>query len=82
MNELELPEHELEIFVWRALAKNKRIDCVSVAEEILPHGAHPDYWAAAKKLGNYTLDHMAIRGLVCKDDEGYWLETGRARWTK
>ena len=82
MNESELPEHELEIFVWRALAKNKLIDCASVADEILPHGAHPDYWAAAKKLGNHTLDHMAMRGLVWKDEDGYWFETGGAAWTK
>jgi hypothetical protein len=82
MNELELPEHELEIFAWRALAKNKRIDRASVASEILPHGAHPDYWAAAKKLGDHVLDTMAMRGLVWKDDDGWWYETGRAGWTK
>jgi hypothetical protein len=74
MNETELPEHPLEFLVWRALKKSKQIDCISIAEEIFPDGVHPDYWVAAKRLGNYLLSHMAMRRLIWRDDMGWWSE--------
>lgn len=77
MKQTELPEHTLEFLAWRAFTKSKRIDCASIAEEILPQGAHPDYWSAAKRLGMHLLNHMAERMLVWQDDEGYWRETGK-----
>jgi hypothetical protein len=86
MNELELPEHELEIFVWRAFKNSQyggnAIDRVNIAIEMLPNGAHPKYWQAAKLLGDHVLDHMAMRGLVWKDDQGWWRSTERQSWTK
>lgn len=74
MKQSELPDHALEFLAWRAFTKSKQIDCVSIAEEILPQGAHPDYWAAAKRLGNHLLNHMAEQRKVWRDDQGFWRE--------
>jgi hypothetical protein len=74
MHHSELPEHVLEFVARRAFNKCDRIDCVSIAQELLPSGAHPDHWSAAKRLGLHLLNHMAERRIVWKDDEGFWRE--------
>lgn len=77
MKQTELPEHALEFLAWRAFKKAKQIDCISIADEIFPQGAHPDYWMAAKRLGIYVLNHMTMRRLIWQDDLGWWREAGK-----
>lgn len=77
MNNTELPDHALDFLARRAFKKSQKIDCVSIAIEILPQGAHPDYWSAAKRLGTYLLNDMAMRRAVWQDNDGYWREAGK-----
>jgi len=69
---MELPDHALQEHVIRAFKSAEKIDRYSIAQEILPQGAHPTYWQAAKKLADHALDHMCAQGKVWKDRDGWW----------
>ena len=81
MTHRELPDHALQSFVARAFECEDAIDRLSIAQQILPQGAHPDYWAAAKRLGDHVLDHLAMQRRVWKDDYGYWHKAEGSTWT-
>lgn len=75
----ELPDHALEEYVLRAFNSSHRrgaIDRLDIAQQLLPYGAHPAYWQAAKKLADHVLDHMAMQGKLHKDDQGWWYFDG------
>lgn len=72
---MELPDHALQEYVFRAFKASRRcgaIDRLDIAAQMLPYGAHPAYWQAAKKLADHVLDHMAMQGKLLKDDQGWW----------
>ena len=76
----ELPDHALQEYVFRAFKASLNrgaIDRLDIAQQLLPYGAHPEYWHAAKKLADHVLDHMAMQGKLHKDDQGWWYLEGR-----
>jgi len=80
---MELPDHALHGHVIRAFRCSQRnggIDRLDIAQQLLPQGAHPTYWQAAKKLADHALDHMAMQGRVFKDAYGWWHLRDQGGW--